>query len=263
MVARKWHSFACIALLLALGLVLATCGSTPQAGSQVGESPTAAAAVPPTAAAAPPTAATAAPAAETPAAPAETPAAEVGTAADVETDQNPRDGVIKPEPIPAGMFPLTKDKVTMRVAIPGNASVEDFNTNAFTKWYEQQINVHIEWIILPSDEALAKLNLMLSSGDYPDVIMAFGNISPAQMQVYGQQGIFLPLNDLIEKAGPNIKKAFALYPEAKDVSTASDGKIYGLTEINDCYHCSMAQKLWIYKPWLDKLGLKIPEPTEE
>ncbi len=25
----------------------------------------------------------------------------------------------------------------------------------------------------------------------------------------------------------------------------------------------MAQKLWIYKPWLDKLGLKMPETTEE
>ncbi len=68
---------------------------------------------------------------------------------------------------------------------------------------------------MPSDEALAKLNLMLSSGDYPDVIMGFGNISPAQLQVYGQQGIFVPLNDLIEKAGPNIKKAFRTLSRGK------------------------------------------------
>jgi putative aldouronate transport system substrate-binding protein len=231
-------------LLLAVCLALAACGAAPQPANPAAQSPTSAPAEAPAATAAPQPAA--------------------GGAADaVETDKDPRDGVIAPEPIPAGMFPLTTEKVTLRVAIPGNASVEDFSTNTFTQWYEQQTNVHIEWIILPSDEALAKLNLMLSSGDYPDVIMGFYDISPAQLQVYGQQGIFLPLNDLIEKAGPNIKKAFELYPEARDVSTASDGNIYALTEINDCYHCSMSQKLWIYKPWLDQLGLEVPETTEE
>jgi putative aldouronate transport system substrate-binding protein len=261
MVARKQHSFVHIALLLVIGLTLSMCGSPSPNGSQAGESPTTASEAPTvaaTAAEAPTVAApaTSAPAAETPAAATEAPIA------NVEVDQDPHDGVIKPELIPAGMFPLTKDKVTLRVAIPGNASVEDFNTNAFTQWYEQKTNVHIEWIILPSDEALTKVNLMLASGDYPDVIMAV-NISPAQMQVYGQQGIFLPLNELIESAGPNIKKAYDRYPEAWDVSTASDGNIYSLVEVNDCYHCSMAQKLWIYKPWLDKLGLKVPETTEE
>jgi putative aldouronate transport system substrate-binding protein len=244
MVVRNRYSITCLSLLLALCLTLAACGTAQQPASPAGESPTSAPAAAPAATAAPQPAAN-------------------GAAAAAETDKDPRDGMIAPEPIPAGMFPLTTEKVTLRVAIPANASVEDFNTNTFTQWYEQQTNVHIEWIILPSDEALAKLNLMLSSGDYPDVIMGFYDISPAQLQVYGQQGIFVPLNDLIERAGPNIKKAFELYPEARDVSTASDGNIYALTEINDCFHCSMSQKLWIYKPWLDQLGLEMPETTEE
>jgi putative aldouronate transport system substrate-binding protein len=42
--------------------------------------------------------------------------------------------------------------------------------------------------------------------------MGFGNITPAQQVVYGSQGIFIPLNDLIEKHGVNIKKAMDLYP---------------------------------------------------
>lgn len=45
--------------------------------------------------------------------------------------------------------------------------------------------------------------------------------------------------------------------------TAPDGNIYALPSINDCYHCSMAQKMWIYKPWLDKLGLDVPTTTDE
>jgi putative aldouronate transport system substrate-binding protein len=47
------------------------------------------------------------------------------------------------------MFPLTEEKVTLRVALPSNTGVEDFNTNKFTQWYEEQTNVHVEWILLP------------------------------------------------------------------------------------------------------------------
>lgn len=45
--------------------------------------------------------------------------------------------------------------------------------------------------------------------------------------------------------------------------TAIDGNIYALPEVNDCYHCSMSQKMWIYEPWLKKLGLEMPKTTDE
>ncbi len=76
------------------------------------------------------------------------------------------------------MFPLTQEKATLRIAVPSNPAVEDFTTNAFTKWYEEQTNVAVEWVVLPAgDEGLQKLNLMLSSGDVPDVIMGFYDIT--------------------------------------------------------------------------------------
>ncbi len=247
-----------IAMVGVLALLLASCGGAPEATQPA--APTAAQSGGAPAAAAPTTAA------EQPA-----PAESSGTAADVivppalqaPTDADPRDGNIKPERIPEGMFPLTNTRATLRIAIPNNTSVEDFNTNAFTKWYEEKTNVQVEWIILPSgEEGLQKLNLLLSSGDLPEVIMGF-NITAAQLEVYGKQGIFLPLNDLIETYGVNVKNAFAQYPLAKEVATSPSGEIYALPEINDCFHCSVAQKLWIYQPWLDKLGLKMPTTTDE
>ena len=271
MVLRRRRFPSSITLLLLLSLVLAACGNTAAPGATE-ESPaqTAAPAAPAAEAAA------TTPPAEAETEPAETTAAEA-TAAETAAsgnagaapaagapDTDPRDGVLEPQPIPAGMFPLTDEKVTLRVALPSNTGVEDFTTNAFTKWYEEQTNVQVEWILLPAGaEALEKLNLMLSGGDLPDVIMGFGNITPAQQVVYGSQGIFIPLNDLIEQYGPNIKAAYDLYPLAREAITAPDGNIYGLAEINDCYHCTMAQKLWIYQPWLDKLGLEMPTTTEE
>lgn len=266
MVLRNRSRSSFMVLMLLLSLLLAACGSGGAA-----ETPATA----PTDAVVPaeavPTDAAPLEAAPTEAAPAEaaeTAAAEpAGGAAPVATgefDTDPDDGLLKPQPIPEGMFPLTEEKKTLRVAIPSYAQVEDFNTNAFTKWYEEKSNVKVEWVILPAaEEGLQKLNLMLSSGDVPDVIMGFYNITPALLQLYGEQGLFIPLNDLIEKHGTNVKNGFTQYPLAREVATAPNGNIYGLPEINDCYHCLVSQKLWIYQPWLDKLGLEMPKTTEE
>lgn len=161
-----------------------------------------------------------------------------------------------------GTYPLVQEKTTLKVMVRGNPLVENFETNDFTKWYEEKTNVHIEWEVVPEQSIQEKLNLVLASEDYPDVIMGL-NISPAQQMIYGSQGAFLPLNDLIEKQGTNTKKMFRDNPKIQSAITALDGNIYALPEVNECYHCSMSQKMWIYEPWLKKLKLKMPETTDE
>lgn len=161
-----------------------------------------------------------------------------------------------------GTYPLVKEKTTLKIMVRGNPLVENFETNEFTKWYEEKTNVHIEWEIVPEQSMQEKLNLVLASEDYPDVIMGL-NISPSQQMIYGSQGAFLPLNDLIDKQGVQTAKMFKENPEIKTTVTATDGNIYALPEVNDCYHCSMSQKMWIYEPWLTKLNLKMPETTDD
>lgn len=175
--------------------------------------------------------------------------------------EDPRDGVITREPIPESMFPLTDEPATLRVAAVW-AGAGDPKQNEFTKYYEELTGVKVEWEVLSEAEGRQTLNLMLASGNYPDIIMGFWDTTPAQLQTYGQQGVYLRLNDLIEEHGPDIKKIYDQYPEAWDVSADTEGDIYGLTEVNDCFHCSMANKLWLYKPWLDKLGLEVPTTLE-
>lgn len=163
--------------------------------------------------------------------------------------------------IPEGTFPLTEEPATLRVFAPASSST-DLQTSAFTRWYEEQTGVTVEWILAPSGQDLNQaLNLLFASGDYPDVILA--PLTPSQQVLYGQQGILLPLNDLIEENGIQTKKMFEAYPEVASAVTTPDGTIYTLPEVNECYHCSMSQKMWIYQPWLDELGLEMPATTEE
>lgn len=162
-----------------------------------------------------------------------------------------------------GELPITKEKTTIKIMTHANSLVEDFATNAFTKYLEEKTNIHIEWDILPEKSASEKLNLVLASGeDLPDVIMTMG-ISPAQQMIFGSQGLFRPLNDLIEQYGTETNKIFEAMPYVKDTITAPDGNIYAMPAPNEGFHAMFMQKMWIYKPWLDKLGLAMPTTTEE
>lgn len=162
----------------------------------------------------------------------------------------------------AGSLPITTAKTTLKVLMYGNSLVENFATNEYTKWLEEKTNIHIEWEVAPEKSAQEKLNITLAGGDYPDVIMGF-NVSPVQMALYGKDGVFLPLNNLIDKYGVETKKMFNAVTYAKETITAPDGNIYGLPQINECYHCTMSQKMWINQGWLTKLGLPMPATTED
>ena len=157
--------------------------------------------------------------------------------------------------------PLTEEKVTFRLLNNDLGYVTDFENNRFTEWLEEKTNVHIDWELVPSEEAESKLNLMIASGDIPEII--FSIASPSQAQLYGSQGLFLPLNDLIAEHAPRLQKMFEVYPRAKDVATSKDGNIYIMPNVEDCFQCSLAARLWIYQPWLDALGLDMPETTDE
>ncbi|MFB9278791.1 extracellular solute-binding protein [Cohnella cellulosilytica] len=158
---------------------------------------------------------------------------------------------------------VSNEKITLKVAIPQNASVIDYATNEFTKWMEEQTNVHADFEVIPTDSTSNGLNLLLASGDYPDVYLGFG-VSDNLEATYGvSQHLFLPLNDLIEKNMPNFQQVLTQYPATAGIITATDGNIYALPSINECYHCTYQQRMWINREWLEKLGLSEPKTIDE
>ena len=162
---------------------------------------------------------------------------------------------------PPGIFPIVDEKITMTAFVPSGAEVDDWQNNDFIRYLEDKTNIYLELETAAGTEALQKRNLLLASGDYPEIFIT--GFSKSEYQFYGSQGVFLPLNDLIAEYGINSRKAFADYPLAEDNLTMPDGTIYALPDINDCFHCAYAQKMWIYRPWLEKLGLEMPATTEE
>ncbi|GAA1599732.1 ABC transporter substrate-binding protein [Kribbella karoonensis] len=157
--------------------------------------------------------------------------------------------------------------VTLNVFAPQSADT-NLATNDFTKLIQQKFNITIKWQTTTFDggPAKEKRQISLASGDYPDLYLLIpwvDQFSQTDLQKLSTQGVVVPLNQLIDQYAPNIKKALDATPEWKAMATAPDGKIYGLPQWVDCFHCSYQDKLWMNSAWLKKLGLQQPKTTED
>jgi putative aldouronate transport system substrate-binding protein len=189
----------------------------------------------------------------------------------------PRTDIIYPEgyvgPIASHKGPVTTERATLTVVVPQDVQVGDWSKNEFSKWYEKRTNVHVNFKEVAgstnsaSNELMTKVNAIISSGDLPDVFMlpSPNNFSPSLLELYGRnQKLFIPLNDIIDQYCPETQRMFKEYPDTKQTYSLSDGKIYSMPNINDCFHCKAGNdRAWIYTPWLEKLGLKMPETLDE
>ena len=161
-----------------------------------------------------------------------------------------------------GTYPISDEKITLTVFAPQISTIIDLATNDFTLWMEEKTNIHIEWVTAPEANVMEVLSLTLAD-DIPDIILGCG-LKPQYEELYGvAEGLFLPLNDLIDEYAPNFSALLEKRPEIRDVITATDGNIYALPSVQDCYHCQYCQKMWINQEWLDVLGLEMPTTTDE
>lgn len=162
-----------------------------------------------------------------------------------------------------GTYPVVKEKITLKVLAPSYPHIKDIATNQHTKWLEEKTGIHLEWQMVPADSLKEKLNVLLATGDYPDILYGCGLNSDQQSKFGVTEKIIIPLNDLIEENAVAFKEVMKQHDGLKGTITETDGNIYALPTWNDCFHCNYAQKLWINQDWLNKLGLKMPETTDE
>ncbi|MDD4038949.1 MAG: extracellular solute-binding protein, partial [Sphaerochaeta sp.] len=165
---------------------------------------------------------------------------------------------------PVGTFPIVKTPITVDIMVAQPPCVEDYNTNRFTKYMEELTGIKVNYIMIPEQAATEKLALVLASGDYPDAFLGFGVNNTLETTYGAQEGLFMPLNKFYSKEWmPNMMKAFEEFPGGIGFMTNIDGNIYSLPRLEGCYHCSNQAKLFVYQPFLDKLGMKMPTTTDE
>lgn len=158
-------------------------------------------------------------------------------------------------------LPIVNDKMTFKMYTKKDVRQLDFNEMEFFKQLEQKTNVHIEWEFEDIAGGGQKKNLILASGQYPDAF--FMGVTDRDVAKYSADGVFLKLEKLIDQYATNIKAAFNQKPVYKKAVTYVDGSIYSLGSAVEDEQQYIPDNLFIYKPWLDNLGLKVPTTIDE
>lgn len=142
--------------------------------------------------------------------------------------------------------------------------IGDWNTNEYSKWLEERTGVKIQYeTVLNTDDDLTRVNAAIASGEMPDAYLAIP-FTNDQLSLYGSQGVFQPLENLIETYAPEMRKLMEDYPDWGPAITALDGHKYQMNTPNDCYHCRVSpSRAFINQKYLDAVGAEMPQTTEE
>ncbi len=167
---------------------------------------------------------------------------------------------------PLGEFPIAKEKVTLTVAIPQHANVEDYETNKYTLEIEELANVDLVFQTFSEADALQKVQIMVNSGgELPDIFAGF-NFNSSVLANFGANGAVLPLNDYYENSSYYIKDTIENImpnPEIMQLAYAPDGNIYSVPHVANATLNQYTARAFINTTWLDNLGLDMPTTTEE
>lgn len=135
---------------------------------------------------------------------------------------------------------------------------DDYNGYPVAKMLEEKTGYKVQYDMLPQDNAVDKLNLLISSSEPYDAITTGGGSDfKALYSDYAKRGALVDLGPLIDKYGPNIKAA--LSQSTLDAAKV-EGKLYAIPTKSLNFSGS---SLMIRQDWLDKLGLKMPTTTDE
>ncbi|WP_010271646.1 extracellular solute-binding protein [Paenibacillus senegalensis] len=107
----------------------------------------------------------------------------------------------------------------------------------------------------PGSEPSEYVNLMIASGNLPDILRPIGGVE----QTLIQQGGALPLDDLLPEYAPNVWERIP--EEAWDVvrSASPDGKIYYVPKV----FLVPERAPMIRQDWIDAVGMEMPETVDD
>ncbi|WP_217586489.1 extracellular solute-binding protein [Lentibacillus saliphilus] len=162
-------------------------------------------------------------------------------------------------------MPIVEEQISLEFfAGQAPATNPDWNDVLVFNEYEERTNMDIKWKMVPHDSIAEQRNLALGSGSLPDAFHS-AQLGLSDIAKYGEQGVFIPLNDLIDKYAPNFKKILDDHPVIRNAITMPDGNIYSFPLISDPEFAShrIQARPFINKKWLDELGMDMPQTTDE
>jgi len=137
----------------------------------------------------------------------------------------------------------------------------DINQDKWVKEFNKRFNTEMTVRFIDHKKLLENMQIMFASGDIPDIVTAFDNYLRADLAGSVENGMYMPLDDLLEKNKASISNLMNAIPKNAWDEMKYEGKTYGIPSI---YLSVPARRAtYIRKDLLDKFGLKIPKTMDE
>jgi len=159
-------------------------------------------------------------------------------------------------------LPIVDDTLTLTFGGTKAPLAPEYSEMELVEQWEADTNIAITWENLPDQVYAEKKNLMLASGDLPDVLFNTG-LSDAEIVQNGSNGTLLPLEGLIEQHAPTLTAILDERPDIRAAITASDGHIYTLPSVEELGLVQYPNFLYINTAWLSALGLPMPTTIDQ
>lgn len=161
-------------------------------------------------------------------------------------------------------YPVESDitlKYWVRLPSALGTSVKNYGDTEFAKEYMKRTGIRVEYIHPAQGQETEVLNLLISSGDLPDIIETdWLSRDPDSMIA---KKTILPLNSYIEDYSPNLKKYLS---ENKDIDAqvkTDGGNYYVYPFIRGNDKLLSTSGFMLRGDWLKELGLEVPETMDE
>jgi putative aldouronate transport system substrate-binding protein len=161
----------------------------------------------------------------------------------------------------AAGLPILKTPVQYKMMAPRTPQQGDWNQMWVFAKIKELTNIEIQIDGINSEAWTERKNLAFASNTLPDFFIE--GLTDFDIINFGEQGMFIPLNDITEKNAPVITKYFNEYPPFKKAMVAPDGKIYSISGFLTTVRELAARRWWINKAWADNVGLPLPKTTDE
>ncbi|NRF91908.1 extracellular solute-binding protein [Paenibacillus frigoriresistens] len=140
---------------------------------------------------------------------------------------------------------------------------QTIDDNIWTRLYKDQlgINVKYKWVAKgseTSDQYLQKINVMLASGDLPDVIP----VNSTQLKQLADSDLIEDMSGVYQKyASPLTKDVLSQEGTAPFDAVTIDGKLMAIPQVDSSIERAMF--IWIRTDWLKKLNLQPPKTMSD
>ncbi len=133
----------------------------------------------------------------------------------------------------------------------------------YAKELEKETGVKIKYEHPASGQGPTEFNLLVSSGNMPDMIEYDWSAFPGGPEAAIDNKIILNLNDYFSKYAPDAEKLSKSKPAVSKMYKTDSGKYFGFPEMYEDPSMCVSYGLAVRKDWLQSLNLSTPETMDD